>query len=198
MRPYNACGSVASFSSGWSVLMKRFGLCALVLAASLWAVGAEDKKGTVVEMAGLKATTPAEWKDEKPSSNMRFQQFKLPKAEKDAADAELAFFVFPGGSGTVEQNLKRQLDKFVEDGRTDKVAKIKVGEIEATYQDVAGTFKKKAFPMATDFTKVEGQRQLYVVFEAVDKKQYYLTLLGSKDTVEKHKKSFEDFLKSFR
>lgn len=178
--------------------MKRFGLCALILVASFGVVSAQDAKPVVVEMAGMKSTAPAEWKEEKPSSNMRFMQLKLPKAEGDKADAELAFFVFPGGSGTVEQNLKRQLDKFVEEGRTDKVAKIKVGEIEATYQDVAGTYKKKATPMATDFTKVEGQRQLYVIFEAADKKQYYLTLLGAKDTVEKHKKGFEEFLKNFK
>ena len=178
--------------------MKRFGLCALVLVASVSAAFAEDAKPVVVEMAGMKSTAPATWTEEKPSSSMRFLQLKLPKAEGDKADAELAFFVFPGGSGTVEQNLKRQTDKFVEDGRTDKVAKIKVGAIEAVYQDVAGTYKKKAAPMAPDFTKVEGQRQLYVVFEDADKKQFYLTLLGPKDTVEKHKKGFEEFLKNFK
>ena len=57
---------------------------------------------------------------------------------------------------------------------------------------------KKAFPMAKDFTKMENYRQLYVVFEAKDGKQYYLTLLGPKDTVEKHKKGFEEFLKNFK
>ena len=111
---------------------------------------------------------------------------------------ELAFFVFPGGSGTVKANLDRQLAKFVEEGRKDKVEKTKIGEIEATYQDVNGTFKKKKFPMAPDFTPVEGYRQLYVVFEAKDGKQYYMTLLGPKATVEKHKKAFDEFLKNFK
>src|SRR4051812_10506198 len=73
---------------------------------------AEDKKGTVVEFAGMKSTTPADWKEESPSSNMRAYQFKLPKAEGDKEDAELALFFFKGGSGTVDQNLERQRKKF--------------------------------------------------------------------------------------
>jgi len=158
---------------------------------------AEDKK-IVVELAGMKSTAPADWKEEKPSNAMRLTQFKLPKAEKDKEDAELAVFVFPGGSGTLTQNLERQTAKFLEEGRKDKSETIKIGAIEATYQDVSGTFKKKAFPMATDFAKVEGFRQLYVVFEAKDGKQYYMTLLGPKDTIEKHEKGFKEFLKNFK
>ena len=124
----------------------------LLLAVSMVVVtgfaGAQDKKGTSIDLAGMKSTTPAEWKEETPSNNMRMAQFKLLKAEGDTDDAELAFFVFPGGSGTVKANLDRQLAKFVEEGRKDKVEKTKIGEIEATYQDVNGTFKKKKFPMA--------------------------------------------------
>ena len=37
---------------------------------------------------------------------------KLAKAEGDPEDAEVAVFYFKGGSGTVDQNLKRQLAKF--------------------------------------------------------------------------------------
>ena len=31
---------------------------------------ADDKKGTVVEVSGLKATTPAGWKEEKPANQV--------------------------------------------------------------------------------------------------------------------------------
>ena len=167
-----------------------------VLASGSWALAAD--KGVVVEMAGMKSTTPEGWKEETPSSSMRMGQFKLPKADKDKEDAELALFVFPGGSGTVKQNLERQVVKFLEDGRKEKVAKIKVGKIEATYQDVTGTYKKKPFPMAEKFTPVPDYRQLYVVFEAEDGKQYYMLLLGPTATVEKHKKGFEEWLKNFK
>ena len=176
--------------------MRRLFLTAAVVLAAGFAAAAD--KGTAVELAGMKSTTPETWKEETPSSQMRMGQFKLPKAEGDKEDAELALFVFPGGSGTVKQNLDRQLAKFVEEGRKDKSDKIKVGEIEATYQDVTGTFKKKPFPMAEKFTPVEGYRQLYVVFEDKGGKQYYMTLLGPAKTVEKHKPAFEEWLKNFK
>ena len=177
--------------------MRSLVLAGVVMVAWGAAARAEDK-GTPVELAGMKSVTPAEWKEEKPSNSMRLTQFRLPKAEGDAADGELAFFSFPGGSGTTKQNLERQLAKFAEEGRAEKSEKAKVGELEATYQDVTGSYKKKAFPMATDFTLVKDQRQLYVIFEGKDDKVYYATLLGGKATVEKHKKGFEEFLKNFK
>ncbi len=178
--------------------MRSLVLAGVMMVACSVSARAEDK-GTLVELAGMKSVTPAEWKEEKPSNSMRLTQFRLPKAEGDAADGELAFFSFPGkGSGTTKQNLDRQLAKFAEEGRAEKSEKAKVGDLEATYQDVTGSFKKKAFPMATDFTLVKDQRQLYVIFEGKDDKVYYATLLGGKATVEKHKKGFEEFLKNFK
>src|SRR5262245_59954888 len=138
----------------------------LSVAAALFAGFAyADDKAKPFEFAGMKSATPGDWKEEPPSNNMRMAQLKLPKAEGDKEDGELAFFVFPGGAGTREANLKRQVDKFVEQGRKDKSEKITLGGLEGTYQDVSGTFKKKAFPMATDFTAMSDYRQLYVLFE---------------------------------
>lgn len=168
----------------------------MILAAALLSAGTAS--AAEFELAGMKSAVPTGWKEEAPSSSMRMAQFRLPKVEGDSTDAELALFVFPGGSGSVQQNLDRQLAKFVEDGRKDKADKVKVGAIDATYQDVSGTYKKKPFPMAEKFTPVEGYRQLYVVFEDKGGKQYYMTLLGPTKTVEKHKAAFEGWLKNFK
>lgn len=172
----------------------------LVTAVAALALGvvAADKKGGTVELDGMKAAVPTGWAEEPPANSMRMAQFKLPRAAGDTADAELAVFVFPGGSGTAKQNLDRQLAKFVSEGRKEKSEKIKVGRDEGTYQDVSGTYKKKPFPMAQKFTPIENYRQLYVVFEGKDGKQYYMTLLGPQKTVEQHKKEFENWLKSFK
>ena len=179
-------------------------LFAAAAAGLLLAVPASAQKGAAVELAGMKATTPADWKEEalKPGS-MRMHTFKLPKAEGDPEDAELALFYFPGGSGSLKDNLARQVAKFQPaEGKTkveEKQDKIKVGSVEATYQDVTGTYVRKPFPMADKGTPVPNFRQLYVVFEAKDGKgQYYMTLLGPAKTVDKHKKAFEDWLKSFK
>ncbi|HEY8505250.1 MAG TPA: hypothetical protein VIL46_11755 [Gemmataceae bacterium] len=161
-----------------------------------------QETGAVVELDGLSSRAPAGWKQEQPKSQMRLTQFKLPKAEGDPADAELVVFYFRGGSGTVEQNLKRQEAKFEPaDGKKldVKVEKIKVGPHEATYQDIKGTYLEKFPPFAPNakITRRENYRQLYVVFTG-KKGEYYLTLLGPAKTVEKHKGEFENWLKNFK
>jgi hypothetical protein len=156
-----------------------------------------------VEIAGMKSKTPDAWKEEKPSSDMRLTQFKLPKAEGDPEDAELIIFYFRGGSGDPEANLKRQLAKFKPAEGKDKVDvkldKIKVGTHEAPYQDITGTFLSKFPPNAptAKVTEKTNYRQLYVPL-VTDKGDYYPTLIGPAKTVEKHKKDFEDFLKNFK
>jgi hypothetical protein len=177
--------------------MRLVAVVMCLLAVRAWA----EDKGKLVEFAGMKSTAPAEWKSEEPSNTMRVHQFKLPKEKDDKEDAELALFFFKAGSGTVEANLKRQVAKFnPADGKDkveEKVEKTKVGGIEATYQDVSGTYLKKKFPMDKEGTPMAGYRQLYVVFENADG-QYYMTLLGPAKTVEKHKKGFDEWLKNFK
>jgi hypothetical protein len=156
-----------------------------------------------VEIAGMKSKVPAGWKEEEPSNKMRLTQFKLPKAEGDSVDAELVVFMFPGGSGSVDQNLERQVRKFRpaagKEKVESKVEKIKIGKYDATYQDVKGTFLSKFPPFAPDakVTEKPEYRQLYVIFTG-DKGDFYMTLLGPAKTVEKHKKDFDDFLKNFK
>src|SRR5262245_45135811 len=88
-------------------------LFAATLIAALGASShAQDKKGTTVEFGGFKSVTPADWKEEPlPAKSMRMMQFKLPKAEDDPEDGELALFVLRGG-GAVQDNLARQEKKF--------------------------------------------------------------------------------------
>jgi hypothetical protein len=185
----------------------------LLFAATLTATfalvaSAEDKKGTTVELAGMKSTTPSDWKEEplKPGS-LRMMQFKLAKAEGDPEEAELALFALPGG-GTVQANLERQEKKFeIPTGKKAedviKTEKIKVGTKEAVYQDIQGTYLKKFPPFDPNakITKVPDYRQLYVIFENKEgdvTKLYSMYLIGPGKTVEKHKKGFDEWIKNFK
>jgi hypothetical protein len=174
-----------------------------ILAAAVVVVAAAARadEGTVVTIAGMKSTTPADWKQETPSSSMRMAQFKLPAAEGDKDGAELAVFKMVA-SGSVDQNLDRQRAKFLPAQGKDKVEetkdKLKVGAIDATCLDLTGTYKKKESPMAEKFTPVPGQRQLYVLFDSKEGDSYYLVLLGPEKTVAKHKQAFEEWLKNFK
>ena len=151
-----------------------------------------------VEIAGMKSKVPAGWKEEPPANEMRLAQFKLPKAAGDDEDAQLVIFIFKGGSGTAEQNMKRQLAKFT-GTPTVKVDKIKVGTHEAPYQDITGTYlqKKRPFDPSEKGVEKANYRELYVPL-TTDKGDFYPTLIGPAKTVEKHKKEFEEFLKNFK
>ena len=181
---------------------------AAIVAALATVSNAEDKKGTPVEIGGFKSTAPGAWKEEPPSNKMRMMQFKLPKAEGDSDDAELALFKSPSG-GSVQANLERQEKKFeVPAGKKPeeaiKTEKIKFGDKhEGVVQDIQGTFLKKFPPFDPNakITKVTDYRQIYVVFEAKEGDGtvlYSMTLLGPAKTVEKHKKAFDEWIKNFK
>jgi hypothetical protein len=173
---------------------------------TLLALGVALLAGTAfagdVELAGMKSKSPESWKQEPPANEFRVTQFKLPKAEGDKEDAELAVFFFKGG-GSVEDNLKRQLAKFKPaDGKEKvdaKTEKIKVGKLDATLQDVKGTFLSKFPPFAPNakITEKPNYRQLYVIFTSNDG-DYFMTLLGSAKTIDKHEKEFKEWLANFK
>jgi len=184
------------------MLRKLLAVAAVVGFAPLFA--ADDKKGTEVEVAGLKATAPADWKKEDPSNNFRLYQFKLEKEKGDAEDAEVVVFNLPGGGG-ITANLERQEKAFkLADGvkKEDafKTEDVKVGEFKGKSMDLKGTYQFKAAPNDPNakVTEKEKFRQLYVIFEDDDKKTVSIRLVGPEKTVEKHKKAFDEFLKSFK
>ena len=178
---------------------------ALVLFATAFGAAAyAEDKGTPIKVAGLAGTAPAAWKEETPSGTMRVLQFRLPKAEKDKDDAELTAFVLKGGGG-IDANLKRQEVKFkfaegVKKEDAIKLEKVKVGTFEGKYQDITGNFQSKTAPFDPNSKVVEKEsyRQLYVIFEGKDGETVSLILVGPAATVEKHKKGFDEFLKSLK
>jgi hypothetical protein len=181
----------------WWVLLLSLGLAA-------GAPGADDKKadkGTVVEIDGMKSTTPAEWKEETPSSNLRYAQFKLPKVKDDKQDAELV--IFKGIPDTVKGNIERwqkdflpPKDKKAED--ISKVSEVKLGSKDATYVDVQGTYLFKTRPRDPNEKPQErpDYRLLGVIYEGETK--YQIRLVGPAATVEHYKKGFDEWLKNFK
>jgi hypothetical protein len=175
-------------------------IAAAFVAGAAFSLTAADK-GVTVEWGGLKSTTPAGWKEETPSSKLRQAQFRVPKAEGDKEDAEVAIFFSPGGGG-VEPNIKRQFNGFEPAKGAEKLdvkqEKIKLGNYDGMYVDIKGTYLKKAFPMAKEGTPVPGYRQIYVIFEDKDGAVASLWLRGPAKTVEKHKEEFDKWVKGFK
>ncbi|HEV8062125.1 MAG TPA: hypothetical protein VGP68_19765, partial [Gemmataceae bacterium] len=161
-------------------------------------------KGVMVTLDGLHSKAPADWVEETPSSQMRVNQFKLPGANgKDSAD--LGIYYFGGGQGgSADANVKRWRDMFTTaDGKKKdemgKVDTMKIGDVKVTYLDIQGTYLSKVPPFSPNAKTVAkpDHRMLAVVFEGKDG-PYFIRVVGPSQTVEHHKKGFDEWLKNFK
>ena len=173
---------------------------------ALWAANTkEEKKGSVVEIDGLKSAVPTDWKQEEVSSKFRTHHFRIPHVADDKTDAEMFIFFFGAGSGgSADANIKRWKGFFVppEGKQIDDVAKVdsfKVGNVNVTYLDVEGTykFKERPFDPAAKEELRPDHRLLGVVFESPNG-PYFFRLVGPAKTVTHNKKAFEDWVKEFK
>lgn len=146
-------------------------------------------------------TAPEGWVEEEPASGLRVSQYRLPKAEGDPEDAVAYVAHFPGGGGTVEANLQRWYDQFIQpDGRPTKaVAKVNRTEhhgLQQTIVDVSGTFQQSTTPMGPVSEEKPGFRMLAAVIET-PAEPWFVKLVGPEKTVERWKESFYKFTETF-
>ena len=163
------------------------------------AAGADDRK--VFEIDGLKSAVPASWKAEKPRNRLRFAEFRVPRAEGDSADADLS--VFRGISGTTEENLTRWKGQFLPPkGKSiddvSKVTKFKVAGREVVYFEVEGIFLDGPPMLPASKKKKRPDYRMIAVQLDGPKNVWHFKLIGPAKTVEKHKKEFDNWLKSFK
>ena len=178
--------------------------CGVLVLASGRSLGGGEAKGTVIEIDGLKSRTPATWVAEKPTSQMRVAQMRVPKVGSDKEDGELVIFYFEGQGGDVDANLQRWKSMFfpprgktIEDVST--VERTKVGDVPVTTLDIQGTYKYKKAPFVPD-SQAElkpGYRMLATYFGSKNG-PYFIRLVGPAATVAENKKGYESWLKNFK
>ncbi len=163
---------------------------------------AASSKPAVANLTQLQWTAPEGWVAEPSSSGMRLSQYKLPKVEGDAEDALCYVSHFPGTGGSVEANLSRWYDQFIQpDGRpSSAVAKVNKAEhngFQQTTVDVSGTFSQTTTPMGPTGGDMPNYRMLGGVIET-PVGPWFVKLIGPEKTVAHWEKSFNEFMKSFR
>jgi hypothetical protein len=154
------------------------------------------------QTTNLAWTAPEGWVEEPPASGMRLSQYRLAKAEGDAEDAVCYVSHFPGTGGSVEQNLARWYQQFIQpDGKpTESVAKVNKAEsngLQQTTVDVSGTFSQSTTPMGPQGEDKPNFRMLAGVIET-PAGPWFVKLIGPEKTVERWKDSFYEFMKSFQ
>ena len=153
-------------------------------------------------LGNLNFSAPSEWIEESPSSPMRRAQYRLPRAEGDAEDAELVVFHFPGQGGSVQANMDRWIGQFSkEDGSaaadSAKISKRESGNVPLTILDVEGTYSPAGGPMMRRGNPKPNHRMLAAIAETA-LGPWFFKLTGHKGTIGKWEKSFLQFLDSIR
>jgi hypothetical protein len=155
-----------------------------------------------VELGSLKSTPPADWKEGRAGA-MQLKSYTLPKAEGDSDPTTLTIYQFPGGVGSLDNNLKRWKG-MIDPGKgkaIDDVAKIEnfeVSKIKVTSFDASGTYLFR--PNMQDpntVVKKENYRLINIFFPA-DDKVYTMRLVGPAKSVAAAEKGFMEWVKNFK
>jgi hypothetical protein len=176
-------------------------LIALLVLACLTglAVAGEKGKGTKVKLGDLSATTPSTWIKGKADGRIRIYGFRLPKSDDDEAVTEVAIFKSGGSAKANIDRWKKQFTPPKGKKLTDvaKTSEIKVGGNDASQLDITGTYNAPPFDPTFKGKKMEGFRLIGIQVDVGDN-TYQIKLIGPAKNVEKHRKEFETWVKSFK
>ena len=145
---------------------------------------------------------PEAWTVEKPTSEMRLAQYKLPKANGDREDALLVLYYFgPGQGGTPQANIERWVNQVKQpDGSASqdkaRTETLTVNGLQVTTVDVLGNYSGG---MSQD-SAPKDSNSIYRLRGAVietPKGSYFVKLTGPEKTVNHWEQAYNDYIKSF-
>lgn len=168
-----------------------------VAAVALLSVAADEPKQTV-EARGMSFEAPKAWKSTTPTSAMRAAQLKVEPLEGEDYPAELAVFAMQGGSGSVEDNLKRWQGWFKDDdGNSPQIEsrKVKGKNVEVVRAETHGEFHPPQFGRPEPIRK--GARFLGAII-TTDGMTYYIRMVGPDKTMKKLSPDFDEMLKTIK
>ena len=163
----------------------------------------EDVVQTQLVPGEIRYSVPAEWKSEKPKSQMRKAQYSIPGIDGNA-DGEMAVFVFPGTGGSAQANIDRWIGQFMQpDGSDSKekseIKNITVNNLHVTTMYVTGTYLKSSSQMMMGGPKEEltDYAMLAAIVET-SKDPWFFKLVGPQKTVDHWRPEFDKFVNSFK
>jgi hypothetical protein len=158
----------------------------------------QDEKAQTIRARGITFEIAKTWKHATPTKQMRLAEIKIDPVEGDKESAELVLFAFPGGAGTVEANLKRWSDQFMdENGRAAKIesAKRTGKNVDVIVAEASGRYVAALAPGSAEKYDKADYRLLGAIVTTSDA-GYYFKLVGPDATVKAAKPAFEAMVKS--
>jgi hypothetical protein len=150
----------------------------------------------------LRYKVPEEWVTEKPTSDMRVAQYKLPKAEGDSEDALLVVYYFgQGQGGPAQANIDRWVNQMKQpDGHSSKdrakLETVTVNGLQVNTVDVTGNYSGGMSPDSAPRDSKSIYRLRAAVVET-PKGSYFVKLTGPEKTVAHWDQAYSDYIKSF-
>jgi hypothetical protein len=179
-------------------------LCFLVICAACSSSASlkNQNQSNLPANGDLHFKAPDAWTTEKPASNMRVAQYKLPKADGDPEDASLVIYYFGAGQGgNVQANIDRWINQMQQsDGSASKdkakTEDLTVNGLKVSTVDVTGTYTAEMAPGSGDRHNNANYRLRAAVIET-PKGNYFAKLIGPTNTIAKWDQAYNDYLKSF-
>jgi hypothetical protein len=168
------------------------------LAVTIFLPGADEPKQTV-DAKGLTFEAPSTWKSSPPSSNLRRAQLKVEPVEGDDYPAELVVFAFPGGAGSVDDNLKRWQRLFKDkDGNPPEIERkqVKGKNVDVTRAETAGHYYPAQFGGRPEPDRPDARLLGAIVMG--DEFSYYIRMVGPNKTMTKIRPVFDELLSTIK
>ena len=150
----------------------------------------------------LRYRAPDAWTVEKPTSDMRVAQYKLPKADGDSEDALLVVYYFgQGQGGSAQANIDRWINQVHQpDGQPSKerakTETLTVNGLQVNTVDVTGNYAGGMSPDSAPANNKSIYRLRAAVIET-PKGSYFVKLTGPEKTVSHWDQAYDDYIKSF-
>ena len=172
-------------------------LAFVAVAILVFSAGADDPKKRV-DAGGLSFDAPQSWKMIPSRSLMRKAQLQVEPVAGDEFPALLVVYAFPGGAGSVDANVKRWQDQFLDaEGKPPRIERkaVRGKNVEVTRVETAGRYKPLPVPGMAPEPERENARLLgaIVVTERVG---YFLKMVGPDKTMTLSRPAFDELLTS--
>jgi hypothetical protein len=151
-----------------------------------------------IDAGGLTFEAPSAWKSSPPTSTMRRAELKATPVEGDKEPAELVVFGFPGGAGSVKDNIDRWQRQFKDaDGNPPPVEskEVKGKNVDVTRVEIAGHY----FPMTFPNQPKQADRPNYRLLGAIVQTGatgYFLRMTGPDKTMKSLRPEFDQLIAS--
>ena len=150
----------------------------------------------------LRYKVPAGWATEKPTSDMRLAQYKLPKSDGDGEDALLVVYYFgQGQGGPAQANIDRWINQIQQpDGRPSKekakTEALTINGLSVNTVDVTGNYSGGMSPDSAPANNKSIYRLRAAVIDT-PKGSYFVKLTGPEKTIGHWDQAYTEYLKSF-